>query len=40
VADFAYLLLILGFFALMLAYVRGCEALGETSTPSSEERQP
>jgi len=40
VADVAYLLLIIGFFGLMLAYVRGCEALGGKSGRPDEKRTP
>jgi len=36
VLDLLYILLTVGFFALMLAYVRGCERLGREET--GEER--
>jgi hypothetical protein len=39
VADLAYLLLTVVFFGLMLAYVRGCEALGRGTTGNGEERR-
>lgn len=34
--DIAYIALTVGFFALMLAYVRGCERLGRDSTDEAE----
>ena len=37
--DLVYVLGSVGFFALMLAYVRACEALGHDSDPA-EERTP
>lgn len=37
-ADLAYLLLTVVFFALMIAYVRGCEALGRGAATDGEER--
>ncbi len=36
--DLIYILGTVGFFALLLAYVRGCEALGRAS--QSTEREP
>jgi hypothetical protein len=36
VIDLAYLLGTLGFFAAMLAYVRGCEGLGRGETVAAE----
>ena len=36
--DIAYVTLTLVFFALMLAYVHGCEALGKR--PDAEDRTP
>lgn len=36
--DIAYIALTVGFFALMLAYVRGCEKLGHRQ--EGEERAP
>ncbi len=36
--DLVYILLALGFFGLMLAYVSGCERLGRNST--GEEDRP
>jgi hypothetical protein len=38
VFDLLYLLLTVVFFALMLAYVRGCEALGRGAALDGEER--
>jgi hypothetical protein len=36
--DLIYLLATLGFFAAMLAYVRGCEALGREAGPAEGSR--
>jgi hypothetical protein len=36
--DVIYLLATLGFFAAMLAYVRGCEALGREAGEAKEAR--
>ena len=36
-ADLAYLVLVVAFFALMLGYVRGIEALGRAGNPAAEE---
>ena len=36
--DLLYVALTVGFFALMLAYVRGCERLGREETGTQDER--
>jgi hypothetical protein len=38
VLDLAYIAGTIGFFALMVAYVRGCERLGQAGT--TEEKRP
>jgi hypothetical protein len=38
--DLAYLLLTVGFFALMLGYVRACAAVGRRSAPSDARPVP
>jgi hypothetical protein len=37
--DVLYLILTVGFFALMLAYIRGCEALGRDSDHAEDRTQ-
>jgi hypothetical protein len=37
--DVLYLILTIGFFALMLWYIRGCEALGRDSDHAEERNQ-
>ena len=37
--DVLYLILTVGFFALMLGYIRGCEALGRDSEGVEERTQ-
>jgi hypothetical protein len=34
--DFIYIVVTIGFFALMLGYVRGCERLGRDTTTDTE----
>lgn len=37
-SDLAYLIITIVFFGLMLAYVRGCQALGDAHALPGEER--
>jgi hypothetical protein len=37
--DLAYILGTVAFFALMLAYVRGCERLGRDDSPTTRNKQ-
>jgi hypothetical protein len=38
--DVIYILATIAFFALMLAYLRGCEVLGRGGKEGDEERKP